>query len=72
MEEVERAWRAEAGSSKDKYLQIDLSGVTSIDAQGKKLLAQMYEGGVDLVAGTLMTRHIVEEITRDQSGPKRR
>lgn len=72
VEEVEQAWQAEAGANKDRYIEVDLSGISFIDSQGKQLLARMYEGGVLLVAVSPTIRHIVEEITRNQSGPEQK
>jgi ABC-type transporter Mla MlaB component len=71
VDETERAWRAEAPSAKQIYLQVDLSGVTFVDAGGKQLLQQMYESGADLVAGTLLSRSVVEEIRRNRKNGKK-
>lgn len=64
VQELERVWRAESACRERHYCQADLSEVISVDAGGKKLLAQMYEEGVDLIAAAIETRAIVDEITR--------
>jgi anti-anti-sigma regulatory factor len=42
---------------------IDLTGVTFIDANGKALLAQLWQQGTELRASGCLTKCIVEEIT---------
>ena len=60
--ELERAWLEEAGRS--RLTSIDLTGVTFVDEEGKKLLGRMVEGGSNLYATDCMNRSIIEEITR--------
>ncbi len=43
---------------------IDLTGVTFIDADGKLLLAQLWQQGVELRASGCLTRCLVEEIRK--------
>lgn len=43
---------------------IDLTGVTFIDADGKLLLTQLWQQGVELRAAGCLTRCLVEEITK--------
>lgn len=42
---------------------IDLAGVTFIDADGKALLARLWQAGAELRASGCLTRRVVEEIT---------
>jgi ABC-type transporter Mla MlaB component len=72
VQELERVWRAESACGKGKYFQVDLSEVVFVDAAGKKLLAQMYQEGVDLIAVAIETRAIVDEITRGRRKRKRK
>lgn len=72
VQELERVWRAEAGCRKGTYFQVDLSEVVFVDAAGKKLLAWMYKEGVDLIAATIETRAIIDEIARRRRNHKRR
>lgn len=43
---------------------IDLTGVTFVDAEGKALLAQLWQQGVELRASGCLTRCLVEDITK--------
>jgi ABC-type transporter Mla MlaB component len=43
---------------------IDLSGVTFIDADGKLLLTQLWQQGVELQASGCLTRCLVEDIAK--------
>ena len=43
---------------------IDLTGVTFVDAEGKTLLAQLWQQGVELQASGCLTRCLVEDITK--------
>ena len=62
VDELERAWLEEAGRS--KLMKVDLTGVTFVDDEGKRLLARMVEQGSNLYATDCMNRSIIEEITR--------
>jgi len=57
--ETEKAWR----DSKVRVAVVDLRDVTSIDAQGRKLLAAMHRQGVELVADAPMMKYVIEEAT---------
>lgn len=43
-------------------IQVDLTGTTCIDAQGKQLLARMHQNGAKLTGTGLMTEFIIREI----------
>ncbi len=43
---------------------LDLTGVTFVDAEGKKLLASLWQQGVELRASGCLTTCVVEEISR--------
>ena len=62
VDELERAWLEEAGRS--KCLKVDLTGVTFVDEEGKKLLGRMVEQGSNLHATDCMNRSTIEEISR--------
>lgn len=63
VEELERSW-AEHSPHPPKPVTVDLSDVTYIDPEGKRLLARMMGKGVCLQGTQLMTRYIIDEITR--------
>jgi anti-anti-sigma regulatory factor len=60
--ELEKCWRATASGNSPESILVDLSGVTFVDAWGEKLLAQMHEQGVRLLASGLLARCLIEEI----------
>jgi len=62
VDELERAWLEEAGRS--NLIKVDLTGVTFVDEEGKKLLGRMVERGSNLYATDCMNRSIIEQITR--------
>ena len=72
VDETERVWHAEAASGNERYLQIELSEVTFVDARGKELLKRLYESGADVIASTLLTQSIVREITERSKSRKRK
>lgn len=43
---------------------IDLTGVTFIDADGKRLLTQLWQQGVELRASGCLTRCLIEDIAK--------
>lgn len=60
--ELENCWRrAVAGESPLPSL-VDLTNVSFIDANAKRLLTQMHEHGIKLVANGLMSKVFLDEI----------
>jgi anti-anti-sigma regulatory factor len=68
--ELARAWEGVAGGRPEGALTVDLSEVTFIDSAGKKLLSSLVDSGAQLQASHLMTKYIVEQITKgcDKTG----
>jgi len=62
VQELEGCWREAARP--DRPLKVMLCAVSFIDDQGRRLLAEMYRHGVELVAEGCMNKAIVEEIER--------
>jgi hypothetical protein len=62
VDELERAWLTEA--DRGQLIKVDLSGVTFVEEDGKKLLGRMFERGSNLYATDCMNRSIIEEIKR--------
>jgi anti-anti-sigma regulatory factor len=60
--ELERAWRSVASDPTDGRLWVDLTDVTFVDEEGKKLLESMYGEGAKLKASGCVTRRLVVEI----------
>ncbi|HVA00629.1 MAG TPA: hypothetical protein VMV34_03140 [Terriglobia bacterium] len=63
VDELERSW-TERSSEASKQVTVNLSDVTYIDPEGKRLLARMMGKGVYLQGTQLMTRYIIDEIAR--------
>jgi len=63
VEELERSW-TERSPQASENVTIDLSDVTYIDPEGKRLLARMVDKGVCFSGTQLMTRYIIDEITQ--------
>ncbi len=63
VEELERSWIEHSPQASENVI-IDLSDVTYIDPEGKKLLARMVDKGVCFEGTHLMTKYVIDEITR--------
>ena len=63
VEELERSWAEHSPLASENVI-IDLSGVTYIDPEGKRLLSRMVEKGVCFEGTHLMTKYVIDEITR--------
>jgi anti-anti-sigma regulatory factor len=63
VEELRASCRV-ASESQQQCTMIDLTGVTFIDADGKALLASLWQQGVELRASGCLTTCVVEEISR--------
>lgn len=62
---LEASWLEAQSQVNGKALCIDLSGVTYVDDKGRELLVRIIRGGAELRAAGIMTRTVVEEITRE-------
>lgn len=62
VDELERAWLAQADGTKP--VKVDLTGVTFVAEEGKRLLDWMFEQGSILYAEDCMNRSIIEQIRR--------
>ena len=70
VEELERSWTEHSPRSSENVI-IDLSDVTYIDPEGKRLLARMLDKGVCFEGTHLMTKYVIDEITRAGVRPVR-
>ena len=61
--ELEKCWRNARVSHPASRLSVDLRGVTFIDQAGEGLLNLMYRDGATFLAGGLMIREVVSQIT---------
>jgi anti-anti-sigma regulatory factor len=73
---LEECWQDILARRRKSVFSVDLTGVTSIDAAGKTLLATMADRGATLLAADCLIRSIVDEIARtalpDHSNPRSR
>lgn len=60
--ELDRTWRSVAGSLGAKRLLVDLRGVTSIDVDGNRALADIHHAtSAQFIADNPMTKHFAEQ-----------
>lgn len=62
------AYCRKVSANQQRCTMIDLSGVTFIDADGKALLALLWQQGAELRASGCLTRCVVEEIRSNEPG----
>ncbi|MFZ0961876.1 MAG: hypothetical protein WAO35_13315 [Terriglobia bacterium] len=62
VDELERAWRAATADAADRHVSVDLTDVTFVGEEGKKLLEAMYGEGAKLIASGCANRRLVAEI----------
>lgn len=65
VDELERCWKDASKHAPVGQLAVDLSGVTYISSEGKKLLSSMLLQGVDLRSGSLLTRFLLGQVKNE-------
>ncbi len=70
--ELERVWRTALDSPRAQCILVDLRGVSSFDAAGKELLAQIQQAGAEFLADGLMTKYVVEQVTQTHTSDERK
>ncbi|HEV2349777.1 MAG TPA: hypothetical protein VG028_08035 [Terriglobia bacterium] len=68
--ELEKTWRSVTPAAMASQLVLDLCEVTFVDAEGRQLLAEMHEAGVELMGDGIMTQYMIEGIKHGQNGNK--
>ena len=68
VDELERAWNDSVKEPESQPIRVDLSGVTFVDLEGKKLLGRMFQQGAELYAGNILTKYILEEVRSERNG----
>jgi anti-anti-sigma regulatory factor len=63
VEEVEHCWQ-NAASQRRSAFRFDLTGVTFVDAAGKRFLAAMYCNGAEFIVSGCLLRALVADISR--------
>lgn len=64
VEELERFWMASVSSHPQVSISVDLRCITFIDDSGRQLLLRMHQQGARFQVSGVLTREIVETITR--------
>ena len=64
VEELERSWRTLVSGPANGHLCVDLSDVTFVGEEGKRLLETMYADGAKLKASGCANRRMIEEISQ--------
>ena|ERR1035437_2288719 len=65
--ELEKCWRSTADGATGKRICVDLEAVTFVDQNGKTLLSEMIERGVQLRATGPMMTSLVEQLVSDST-----
>jgi anti-anti-sigma regulatory factor len=68
--ELENCWRQMLVGSGNQRVVVDLKEVTFVSAQAKQLLQKLCRAGAHLTGDGLMTRALVEQITRSAGEPE--
>ncbi|HXF41491.1 MAG TPA: hypothetical protein VN687_17375 [Blastocatellia bacterium] len=63
--ELERCWLDVKRATPDDRISVELTAVSYIDDNGRRLLKCMFSEGAELRANGVMTRGIIEEIAGD-------
>jgi ABC-type transporter Mla MlaB component len=65
VDELNRVWSSLLGSTSARKLEIDLRDIAFVDANGKKLLQEIYQmASVRFLTASPLTRHFAEEAMR--------
>jgi hypothetical protein len=65
VEELRDVWSSESAS---EAVLVDLIDVSFVDAAGKDLLEQMWQGGADFVTDSPLMKQVVKEVTGSPEG----
>ena len=66
---LERYWRAIAEDVPSERIKVVLTDVSFIDAEGERLLEQMWRHGAELEAHGCMNRHVIDNIRAQRRRP---
>ena len=69
--ELDECWRGTFASESQPNIEVDLTGLISIDPAGKACLAELHRRGAAFVVADCETKSIVDEIV-DRSAPQSR
>ena len=72
VEELEACLESTLAGPSGPTVRVDLTGVTFVDAAGKRSLSGMHRRGAQFVAADCLTKAIVEEVTAARPGRQKR
>ena len=61
---LQECWQSALASQPQPILRVDLTEVTSIDADGRACLAALHRQGAEFIAADCLTKALVAEITQ--------
>ena len=64
VQEFERAWQTAADGRRCRRMKANLSAVTFVSREAKELLERLFLQGADLFSSDVLTKAIVDAITR--------
>jgi anti-anti-sigma regulatory factor len=62
--ELESTWTKTKNARRERKCVVDLAGVTFIDKNGEKVLAELSKEGAELIATGCYTLHVVQNLNR--------
>src|ERR1700686_11125 len=65
--ELKSTWTRTKTARRERKCVVDLTGVTFIDKNGEKVLAQLFKQGAELIATGGYPRHVVHNIEKKQT-----
>ena len=72
VEELDECWRRTLASETQPNVEVDLTGLISIDRAGKAYLAAMHRQGANFIVADCETKSIVDEIVGKSASRHRR
>jgi anti-anti-sigma regulatory factor len=65
--ELKSVWTKTESARRERKCVVDLTGVTFIDKNGEKVLAELSKEGAELIATGCYTLHVIQSLTRKKS-----
>ena len=72
VQELETSLQSSLALASGPTVRVDLTGVTFVDAAGKRSLSDMHQRGAQFVAADCLTKAIVEEVIAARPGRQTR
>src|SRR6267143_3663339 len=60
--ELKSTWTRTENARRERKCVVDLTGVTFIDKNGEKVLAELSKGGAELIATGCYTSHVIQSL----------